>query len=204
MAATAAVQKTPKQTVLDVLGLMVGADLVRAMEAAFDTSDFTSLQSTLPALGSAGVRALHQAAFEAACAQGRADVAQVLLASESVNAAAAVTTLGVTRTLLQHAVHTDCPDVVRVLLTDASVEATINDTHGEDEDEDEWASTPLCFWLRSWAVWNALKLCWPAQVLTSTLWAMTTTQSRLHLLDLLHIMVTCLACAPCWRRMAST
>ena len=137
MAATAAVQKTPKQTVLDVLGLMVGADLVRAMEAAFDTSDFTSLQSTLPVLGSAGVRALHQAAFEAACAQGRADVAQVLLASESVNAAAAVTTLGVTRTLLQHAVHTDCPDVVRVLLTDASVEASINDKHGENLDEDE-------------------------------------------------------------------
>ena len=43
------------------------SDLVRAMEAAFDTSDFTSLQSTLPVLGSAGVRALHQAAFEAAC-----------------------------------------------------------------------------------------------------------------------------------------
>jgi ankyrin repeat protein len=140
MAATAGVQKTPKQTVLDVLGLMVGADLVRAMEAAFDTSDFTSLQSTLPVLGSAGVRALHQAAFEAACAQGRADVAQVLLASESVNAAAAVTTLGVTRTLLQHAVHSDCPDVVRVLLTDASVEATMNDPHGE---EDEWDKTGL-------------------------------------------------------------
>ena len=135
MAATAGVQKTPKQTALDVLALMVGADLVRAMETAFDTDDFTSLQSTLPALGSEGLRALHQPAFEAACEQGRADVAQVLLASESVNAAAAVTTLGETRTLLQHAVHNDCPDVVRVLLTDASVEATMNDTHGEDEDE---------------------------------------------------------------------
>ena len=137
MAATAAVEKTPKQTVLDVLGLMVGADLIRAMEMAFDTDDFLSLQSTLPALGSAGVRALHQPAFEAACVQGRADVAQVLLASESVNAAAAVTTLGVTRTLLQHAVHNDCPDVVHVLLTDASVEATINASLGEAEG---WAS----------------------------------------------------------------
>ena len=76
MSATAAVQKTPNQTVLD---------LIRAMETAFDSDDFLSLQSTLPALGSAG-----------------------------------------TRTLLQHAVHKDCPDVVRVLLTDASVEATIN------------------------------------------------------------------------------
>ena len=74
MAATAAVQKTPKQTVLDVLGLMVGADLIGAMETAFDTDDFSSLQSTLPALGSAGVRALHQPAFEAACEQGRVNV----------------------------------------------------------------------------------------------------------------------------------
>ena len=113
MAATAALQKTTRQTVLDVLGLMIGADLVRAMETAFVTKDFTSLQSTLPALGSAGMRALHQPAFEAACEQGRADIAQVLLASESVNAAAAVTTFGQTRTLLQHAVHNDCRDVVR-------------------------------------------------------------------------------------------
>ena len=132
MAATAGVQKTPKQTVLDVLGLMVGADLIRAMETAFDTDDFASLQSTLPALGSAGVRTLHQPAFEAACEQGRADVAQLLLASESVNAAAFVTTLGATRTLLQRAIHNDCPDVVRVLLNDASVEASINASHGED------------------------------------------------------------------------
>jgi ankyrin repeat protein len=135
MAATAAVQKTTRQTVLDVLGLMVGADLVRAMETAFVTKDFTSLQSTLPALGSAGMRALHQPAFEAACEQGRADVAQVLLASDSVNAAAAVTTLGETRTLLQHAIHNNCPDVVRVLLTDASAEATINADLVEDEGE---------------------------------------------------------------------
>ena len=148
MADTAAVQKTPKQTVLDVLGLMVGADLIRALEIAFDTDDFTSLQSTLPALGSAGVRALHQPAFEAACAQGRADVAQVLLASDSVNAAATVDSGGMNvpggpHTLLQHAVQNDCPDVVRVLLTDASVEATVNANHGEDAGIYWEANAPL-------------------------------------------------------------
>ena len=58
-----------------------------------------------------------------------------------MNAAAAVTTLGETRALLQHAVHNDCPDVVRVLLTDASVEATIN-----AEDAAGWdINAPLLF-----------------------------------------------------------
>ena len=143
MAAIAGLQKTPKQTVLDVLGLMVGADLIRAMETAFDTDDFSSLQSTLPALGSAGLRALHQPAFEAACGQGRADVAQALLASESVNAAAAVTILGATGTLLQHAVAKDCPDVVRLLLTDSSVEATVNASRCEDADVWDLINAPL-------------------------------------------------------------
>jgi ankyrin repeat protein len=65
----------------------------------------------------------------------------VLLASESVNAAAAVTILGEKGTLLQHAVYKDCPDVVRVLLTDASVEATIN-----AEDAAGWdINAPLLF-----------------------------------------------------------
>ena len=111
-------QKTPKETVLDLLGLMLGADLVDAMEAAFDTDDFTSLQSTLPTLGSAGVCALHQPAFEAACRQGRADVAASLLGSSRVDP----NRMLAGGTVLQYAVVTNNVELVQVLAADARVD----------------------------------------------------------------------------------
>ena len=149
--------KTPKQAALDLLDPLLGTDLVLAIGAAFVANDFTSLQSTLPVLlaacacngqattlglgrwveSSAGALKLHQPMFEAACEQGQADVAAHLLQSDAVHvdANALVTVLGVTGTLLQHAVLNDTPDVVRVLLTDASVGSNVNDDGAAGRDD---------------------------------------------------------------------
>ena len=185
-----------KQKARDVLDLMLGTDIVCAVETA---------------LGSAGVRALYQPAFETVCGQGRADVAQVLLASESVNAATVVTAQGVTGTLLQHAVLNDNSDVVRVLLADASVEASINEDFVRGSVVVGGINAPLLLAAGLGHV-GCLQALLECAHVTSTFMGMpihvnaraTCRIGRLRHSGLRHAWGTCSVCAPFWRRTALT
>ena len=78
-------QSLDKQTAVDLLGLLLGPNLVAAIWGAFTTGDFTSLLAALPVLVDKHCAKQSGPALQAACEQGRADIAGVLLQADSVD-----------------------------------------------------------------------------------------------------------------------
>ena len=125
-----------KQTAVDLLGLMIGADLTAAIQEAFTTNTFAGLLDVLPTSGNAHACSLHQAAFKSACNIGRTDIATVLLGSANVDPNQtferdSLNPLAMRRvlpqsTVLQHAIADNQASVVRLLVAHDEVDVNFH------------------------------------------------------------------------------
>ena len=111
---------------MDLLGMMLGPDLVAAFKAAVLTTNYAALLTALPTLGSADMRALQQPAFETACGDGRTDIVAVLLESGSVDTSDDA--MG-SNELLHRAVQDRNVAMVRVLLEFTDVDVNAESLH---------------------------------------------------------------------------
>lgn len=121
MASAQPLSRTPEQTATDLLGMLLGTDLASAIKTAILTSEYAGLLEVLPALGSDHARKLHQPAFEAACTEGRFDIATVLLKSECVDKGASDSTTDA----LLGAVANSNVAIVRLLVAETDVDVNV-------------------------------------------------------------------------------
>ena len=106
------------EAVVGMLGEMVGADLIAALQEAFLTGDFGGVVHVLGTSTNAQVRAGKQAAFDAACTAGDAGGVGLALACGGVRTSAAPGQ----RSVLCRAVEQGQTDVVRVLAESGQVD----------------------------------------------------------------------------------
>ena len=116
-----------KATAAALLDMVLGADLVAALQTAFLTNDCRGVVGALGASSNRHMAAAAAAAFAAACASGRQDVAGMFLRHGAVDGdarAARGVGPGAGKTALQHAAERGDAAMVRFLLASGAVSAT--------------------------------------------------------------------------------
>ena len=116
-----------KATAAALLDMVLGADLVAALQTAFLTDDCRGVVGALGASGNRHLAAAAADAFAAACASGQRDVAGMFLRHGAVDGDART----FDKTALQHAAERGDAAMVRFLLASGAVSATCAAEFGE-------------------------------------------------------------------------